>query len=726
MTDAAIAERKPQQWRISASTQAVDDPLLDCLVLLTEHYGSPCSGDALTAGLPMSDALLTPDLFPQAAARAGLTAKLSRRQLKAIPKLLLPCILLLTDKKACILREVDTAAGTALIQTSENGGEEEISLAELEAMFTGYTFLVKRQYRGDNSIDLHLHDSKIHWFWQTVKDATPIYRDALIASVLVNIFAMVSPLFVMNVYDKVVPNLAFESLWVLATGAVIAFSFDFLMKKMRSYLIDIAGKKVDIIVSSRLFARLMGIPLEKRAKSVGGMAKQLGEFDGIRDMLTSATLTTLVDLPFAAMFLFVIYLFAGDLAVVPVVAGVLIIGYALLVQPRLKAAIEESNKYASQKHGHLIESLSALEGIKANVAEGIVQKSWQQMTAHTASWNLKVKQITNSVSYFAAFIVQITSVAVVVLGVYRVADAQITMGGIIAAVMLSSRAVSPMAQLAGLMSRWNQTQSGMRQLNSMMEQEDEFADKGHLISRKRLKGDIYADNIGFSYPECDKPTLHPTSFTIQAGEKIAILGKNGTGKSTLIRMLAGLYQPTAGSLRFDGIDAKQIHPADLRRNVGYLAQDVTLFHGTIRENIMFGTRQVTEHQLIRATQLSGVGTFTSQDSEGLDKQVGERGEALSRGQRQSVALARALLNDPPLLIMDEPSASLDPHAENQFIQAMTFAAKDRTLVMITHKMALLKLVDRVIVMDKGRIVMDGPRDSVLERLNGSNAGAQNE
>ncbi|WP_028021882.1 type I secretion system permease/ATPase [Enterovibrio calviensis] len=716
MTDIAMAEHK-QQWRISASTSAVDDPLLDCLVLLTEHYGSPCSGDALTAGLPMTDVLLTPDLFPQASARAGLTAKLARRPLNALPSLLLPCILLLTEQKACILREVNEEEGTALIQTSETGGEERLTLEQLESIYTGYVFLLKREYRGDNSIDLHLHETKTHWFWHTVKDAAPIYRDALIASVLVNIFALVSPLFVMNVYDKIVPNLAFESLWVLAVGAFIAFSFDFLMKKMRSCLIDIAGKKVDIIVSSRLFARLMGIPLDKRAKSVGVMAKQLGEFDGIRDMLTSATFTALVDLPFSLLFLFVIYIFAGDLAVVPVVAGFLIIGYALMVQSKLKAAIEESNKYTSQKHGHLIESLSALEGIKANVAEGIVQKTWQQMTAHTANWNLKVKRITNSVSYFAAFVVQVSSIAVVVLGVYRVADAQITMGGIIAAVMLSSRAVSPMAQLASLMTRWNQTQSGMRQLNALMEQEDEFADKGHLVSRKRLNGDIYADNIGFSYPEANKATLQPTNFTVHAGEKIAILGKNGTGKSTLIKMLAGLYQPTVGSLRFDGVDAKQIHPADLRRNVGYVAQDVTLFMGTIRENIMFGTRQVTGHQLNRAVQLSGVGLFTSQDSEGLDKQVGERGEALSRGQRQSVALARSLLNDPPLLIMDEPTASLDAYAEKQFIDAMTFAAKDRTLVMITHKEAILSLVDRVIVMDKGRIVMDEPRDKALQNLN---------
>lgn len=704
------------QWSIPASIQATEDPLLDCLVLLSEYYGNPCSGDALTAGLPLSDAWLTPEIFPQAAARAGLMAKLARKPLVTISPMLLPCILLLNDKRACILRAVDEVNNKVLIQLPENGGESEIPLEELESLYSGYSFLVKKQYRGDSSIDLHQHSVEGHWLWTMIKDASPIYRDVLLASILVNIFALISPLFMMNVYDKIVPNLAFESLWVLASGAALAYFFDFIMRHMRSYLIDLAGKKIDIVVSSRLFAKAIGIPLEKRAPSVGGMAKQLSEFDSIRDMLTSVTLTTLVDLPFAILFLAIIYFVAGDLALIPLIAGCIIIGYTLYVQPKLKIAVEESNKYSSLKHAHLIESLAVTEAIKSNVAEGIMQRIWQQMISHTANWQLKVKKLSNSVSFLAGLITQLTSVAVVILGVYRIASGDISMGGIIAAVMLSGRVVSPMAQLANLMMRGNQTASALRQLDLIMKEDDEFTNKGHLISRHRLKGTIKADNLQFGYPNSAQATLYPLNFTITAGERIAILGKNGSGKTSLAKMLAGLYQPTEGHLRFDGVDSAQIHPADLRRNIGYMPQDITLIHGTIRDNIMFGSRQVTEHQLIRAVQLSGVAQFTAEDSEGLDKQVGEGGAALSRGQRQAVALARAILNDPPILLMDEPTASMDAYAEKQFIQAMNRISRDRTLIIITHKMSLLSLVDHVMVLEKGQILLQGPRDEVLQQL----------
>ncbi len=708
--------RKPEQWTISASQRVTVDPLLDSLVLLTEHFGSPCSSDSLAAGLPLDGANLTPELVPQAASRAGLTAKLSRKGLNEINPILLPCILLLKDKKACLLRELDIEQDQAVIQLPETGGEERLTLEELEAMYVGYLFLVKQQYRGDMGFDVHRHENQSHWLVQTIKDSAPIYRDALIASVLVNLFALVSPLFIMNVYDKVVPNLAFDSLWVLAIGAGIAYIFDLVMRQLRSFLIDVAGKKVDIIVSSQLFAKAVGIPLEKRSPSVGGMARQLGEFDSIRELLTSATITTLVDLPFALLFLLVIYLVSGDLVIIPIAAGVIIIGYTLIVQPRLKAAIEESNKFSSLKHGHLIESLSALESIKANGAEGLVQKSWQQMIGHTANWQLQAKKLSNSVSNTANFVVQLSVVCVVILGVYRVADGDISMGGIIAAVILSSRAISPMAQLAGLMTRANHTASALRQLDEIMTQEDEFENKGHLVSKQRLLGKIDASHISFSYPGSEKPVLNPMSLSIQPGERVAIIGRNGSGKSSLAKLLVGLYQPSQGSLCYDGIDSAQIHPSDLRRNFGYLPQDVTLFHGSIRDNILFGTRQVTEHQLIRAVQLSGVNLFTNLESEGLDQQVGEGGQALSRGQRQTVALARATLNDPPVLLMDEPTASLDARAEKQFIRAMHNVSKDRTLILITHKMHLLKLVDRIIVLDRGHILADGPKDAVLEKL----------
>ncbi|KPZ68055.1 ABC transporter [Shewanella sp. UCD-FRSSP16_17] len=713
----ATASDQQEQWTISASQRTTVDPLLDCLVLMTEHFGSPCSSDSLAAGLPLTSAVITPELLPQAASRGGLSAKLTRKDLNQISDILLPCILLLKDKKACILRKIDIDADQVTIQLPETGGQETLTVEELETLYVGYLFLVKQEFRGDNSFDVHIHDNSTHWLIQSIKDSAPIYRDALIASVLVNLFALVSPLFIMNVYDKVVPNLAFESLWVLAIGAGIAYLFDLILRQLRSYLIDIAGKKVDIIVSSKLFAKAIGIPLSKRSPSVGGMARQLSEFDSIREILTSATITTLVDLPFALLFVTIIYIVAGDLAVIPVIGGIIIIGFTLFIQPKLKAAIEESNRFSSLKHGHLIESLTALESIKANGAEGLVQKSWQQMIGHTANWQLKSKKLTNSVSNVANFIVQLTVVCVVILGVYRVADNAISMGGIIAAVMLSSRAISPMAQLAGLITRGNQTASSLRQLDEVMNQEEEFENKGHLVSKQRLQGKIDADNVAFTFPEAEKPVLHPLSVHIKPGERIAIIGRNGSGKSTLAKLLVGLYKPTQGSLRYDGLDSGQIHPSDLRSNFGYLPQDVTLFHGSIKDNILFGTRQVTEHQLIRAVQLSGVSMFTNLESEGLDQQVGEGGLSLSRGQRQTVALARATLNDPPVLLMDEPTASLDARAEKQFIRSMEHVSKDRTLLLITHKMHLLRLVDRIIVLDKGHVIADGPKDSILEKLN---------
>ena len=706
------------QWTINASQRLSSDPLLDSLVLLTEHFGNPCSAEALIAGLPISSNEITPELLPQAASRAGLSAKLVRKGLNELPAMLLPCILMLKDKKACVLQELNLEENKAIVTLPETGGEERLTIEELESNFVGYLFLIKQQYRGDRNFDVHINDSTEHWLFKHLKAAAPIYRDVIIASVMVNIFALVLPLFVMNIYDKVVPNLAFESLWVLAIGASIAYIFDFVLKQLRGYLIDVAGKKIDIEVSSRLFAKVIGIPLEKRSPSIGGMAKQLSEFDNVREFFSSATITALVDLPFAFLFMFIIWLVAGDLVLFPVVASILIIAYTLLKQPKLRAAIEESNKFSGLRHGHLIECLGALESIKANGAEGVVQNAWQQMVGHTSSWLLKSKIITNSVVNFASFVLQISVVGVVVLGVYRVSDNFISMGGIIASVMLTGRAISPIAKLAGLMTRSNQTISALRQLTSLMEQEGEFEDKAHLASRTKLSGNICAENIGFKYPEGDSEALQKMSINIEQGEKIAIVGRNGSGKTTLAKLLLGLYQTTSGNIRFDGLNHQQIHPSDLRQNFGYLPQDITLFHGTIRDNILFGTRQVTEYQLIRAVQLSGVNSFTDHETQGLDRQVGENGIALSRGQRQSIALARAILNSPQILLLDEPTASLDARAEKQFIKSITATAKERTLLLITHKMELLHLVDRIIVLEKGKLVIDGPKDAVLQQLEG--------
>jgi ATP-binding cassette subfamily C protein LapB len=666
--------------------------------------------------LPLAHQHLTPELLPQAATRAGLSAKMDRRSLTELPDMLLPCILMLKNKKACILHELNLSSNQARVSLPETGGEEILTIEALESEYVGYLFLIKQKYHGDRHFDVHIQDTKKHWLWDSIRESAPIYRDVLIASILVNIFALLSPLLVMNVYDKVVPNLAFETLWVLAIGASVAYIFDLILKQIRAYLIDIAGKKVDVEISSKLFAKAIGIPLEKRSASVGGMARQLGEFDSIRDFLSSATITALVDLPFSILFVFIIWLVAGDLALFAVLATALIIGYSLFVQARLKVAIEESNKFSGLRHGHLVESLTAMESIKANGAEGIIQHAWQQMVGHTAKWQLETKMITNSVANVSSFVIQMSVVAVIVLGVYRVSDGLISMGAIIAAVMLSSRAIAPMARIAALMTRYNQTISSLRQINGIMEQEGEFENKGHLISRNKLQGNIECEQVSFHYPNTEKMALYPFSLHIQPGEKIAIIGRNGSGKTTLAKLILGLYKPVLGSIRYDGLHQGQIHPSDLRSNIGYLPQDITLFHGTVKENILFGTRQVTEYQLLRAVQLSGVSLFTDIASEGLDLQVGEGGITLSRGQRQAVALARAILSDPQILLLDEPTASLDARAEKQFIKSMKQTIKNRSLLLITHKMHLLQLVDRIIVLERGKIVGNGPKDIILEQL----------
>ncbi|TYK66492.1 type I secretion system permease/ATPase [Colwellia echini] len=720
-----MTSAKPQ-WTINSSQRISEDPLLDCLVLLSENFGNPCSAEALAAGLPLTSSVLTPELLPQAAMRAGLSAKLSRKSLDNIPQMLLPCILMLKDQKACILQSLDFKANIAIISLPETGGEEQLTIEDLESVYVGYLFLIKQKYHADRDFDVHIADKKEHWLWDTIRESAPIYRDVIIASILVNIFALVSPLLVMNIYDKIVPNLAFESLWVLAVGASIAYGFDFILKQLRGYLIDVAGKKIDIQTSSKLYAKVVGISLEKKAPSVGGMAKQIGEFESVRDFLSSATITALVDLPFSILFVFIIYIVAGDLAVFSVIATVLILGYAFLVQAKLRHAIEESNKFSGLRHGHLVESLSSLESIKASGAEGIVQNAWQQMLGHTSNWQLKTKVITNSVANFSSFIVQMVVVAVIVLGVYRVSDGVISMGGIIAAVMLSSRAVGPMAKIAALMTRYNQTVSSLRQLDGVMNQESEFEDKGHLATRTKLEGNIVLEHVNFNYPDIEKQAIYPLSMKVIPGEKIAIIGRNGSGKTTLAKLVLGLFKPKQGSIRYDGMHQGQIHPSDLRRNIGYLPQDIVLFHGSIKDNILFGTKQVTEYQLMRAVQLSGVNLFTDMESQGLELQVGEGGLSLSRGQRQAVALARAILNDPQMLLLDEPTASLDARAEKLFIKSMKETAKNRTLLLITHKMHLLQLVDRIIVMDNGHLVADGEKSVILEQLKSGKLNAAKE
>lgn len=695
----------------------MQDTLLNSLIYVSRYYGLANSPEALVNGLPLSDGKLTPFLFPRAAERAGLVAKENRAELSAIPHLVFPVVLLLKSGEACVLSSINEEKQEAEIVTAESGMVPvAYPLAELSERYIGRYFMVKKQFRYDERSPEVLKTRHGHWFWGTIWQSKRIYRDVLIASILINLFAIAAPMFTRLVYDKVVPNLAFETLWVLASGVFIIFLFDLTLKLLRNYFIDVAGKKSDILISSKLFAKVMGIRMESRPPSVGAFARHLQEFESIREFFTSATIASLIDLPFALLFLTLIWLMAGNLVLVPVAGVVILIAYSLLIQAPLRRAIEEGSRLASQKYANLIESLAGLETLKLFGAQSQFQYRWEEAVAHMANWNIKSRRITDGIQNTAGFVQQASNVGMIILGVYLIAEGELTMGGLIAATMLSGRAIGPLVQLSLLSTRYNQAKSSLTIIEQVMSMPDEQEEGKRYIHRPMIQGKIELDKVTFHYPNSPVASIRDLNVTINPGEKVAIIGRIGSGKTTLERLIMGLYQPTEGHVRIDDTDIKQLHHIDVRRNIGCVPQESVLFYGTIRDNITLGRPLADDRDVMDAANRAGVTVFTQQDPAGLERQVGEGGLLLSGGQRQAVAIARALLGRPPVLLMDEPTSAMDNRSEMQIKHQLSQLTSSETLVLITHKTTMLDVVDRVIVMEKGCIIADGPKEMVLSDL----------
>ncbi|KZN14829.1 type I secretion system permease/ATPase [Marinomonas sp. TW1] len=717
--DETDRENQKPQWQANATSLDYPNPLLDCLVLLSRYFNNPYTSDAIAAGLPITDDLMTPELFLRASKRIGLSSRFVKRKLSKIPHMVLPTVLLLDDQQACVLLEINDTTGMAKILRSESGeGEIILPIVELQASYTGYCFFVRPVYQFDKRAQKSddAQQKKAHWFWGTVLGSWRIYRDVFIASLLINMFAVASPLFVMNVYDRVVPNNAFDTLWVLAIGAAAVYFFDFLLRMLRAYFIDIAGKKSDILISASIFSKVNNITMASRPKSVGAFAKNLQEFESIRDFITSASITTLVDIPFMFLIVGVIWLIGGPVGYIPIITIALILIYSIIIQIPLKRSIEESQKTASQKNAVLIESLYNAESVKLNNAEGVLQKQWENAVGNIADWGVKTRQLSQSTSSFAMVAQQLTTVVIVIVGVYQISEGLMSMGALVASVMLTGRALGPMTQVASLATRYNQAKSAFSSLNEIMSSPVENPEDTKFVHRPVFKGEFQFDAVNFSYPDQDQAAVTDININIREGEKVAIIGRIGSGKSTLGKMMTGLYTPSSGAIRVDGVDLRQINPTDLRRNVGSVSQDVNLFYGSIKDNIIMGAPYMEDDAIIRAAELSGVSEFANRRSNGLDSLVGERGVLLSGGQRQSIAIARALLFDPPVLILDEPTASMDNTTEARMKRRLMEGLKDKTLILITHKASMLDMVDRIIVMDNGRLIADGPKAQVHEAL----------
>lgn len=694
------------------------DPLLDCLVEVCRLHGHTASRASLSAGLPLAAGRLTLELAERAAGRAGMATRLQRLPLAQIDPAALPAIMLLHDQKACVLLAMED--GRARVLLPETGqGAVTLEAQALAERATGVVLFVRPHFRFDARTPGVRPSAEGHWFWGALLRQRFVYRDVLWAAALVNVFALAFPLFSMNVYDRVVPNHAVETLWALSVGVLLMLGLDLLLRKLRSRFVDEASARIDVQISARLMEKVLGLRLEARPESVGSFAQNLRGFEQVRDFIASGTVTALIDLPFALLFVGVLAWLSPWLVLPVVIAFTMIVVMGYVLQHRLHELAETTYKASAQRNATLIEALTGIETIKTQGAEGVVQARWERANRFLAQANVRMRSLSSGAMYATATLTQAVSVVTVIVGVYLIGERALTMGGLIAAGMLASRALSPAGQIIGLLMQYQGARTALESLNRVMDQPVERPDTpgaAGFVQRRELRGEIEFRNVRFAYPNRTDQALEGVSFRVQPGERVALIGRVGSGKSTMLRLTMGLYQPTAGSVMLDGIDLRQLDPADLRSNVASVSQDVMLFYGSLRDNITMGLPYADDTAIVQAAEIAGLADFVNRHPRGFDMPVGERGELLSGGQRQAVGIARAVLHNAPVLLLDEPTSAMDFSTESQVTARLSAFAQDKTVVLVTHRTSLLSLVNRVIVVDGGKIVADGPRDRIMEAL----------
>ena len=558
-----------------------------------------------------------------------------------------------------------------------------------------------------------------HWFWSAFLENKQTYYKVMLAATLVNFMSVGSSIFIMVVYDRVLPNSAYESLYALTIGMALVIVFDFILKMLKTYFIDYAGEHVDKNVGDTIFNRLLDAPTAVVTGPVGATANTFKEFDSVRDFFTSATLSLIVDIPFIFLFIFVIYLIAGPLAYIPLVAVPIVLLIGILLQPFLARVSEDLGQHNQEKQSVLVETITGIESIKVLGGGDLVKGRWKDAATKQSSRSRLSRALAQIAVNSAQSAQQICLVGIVFYGVFLVSEGTVSMGGMVAAVLLSSRTLAPLAQIANLFGRANNAKASYKRLASFMDetQADDVSEKNKNAIRREKLGGLEFKDTTYRYPGADLDTLRGINLNIQEGEKVAILGRNGSGKSTLMKLASGLFKASDGLVMYDGVDIKQLHTDDLSGSVGIVLQDVQLFSGTVRENITMGREEISQDDLVHAGKLSGLDEFISKIPGGYDLQLSDGGKGLSGGQRQAIALARAIVHKPSHYILDEPTSAMDMNAENLFISQVRSILQESTMLIVTHRMPLLNLVDRIIIMNEGQIVDDGPKEEIIQKLN---------
>jgi ATP-binding cassette subfamily C protein LapB len=693
------------------------DPFLSALIYLARHHGQAISPAAALAGLPTTEVTLGPTLFVRAAARAGLVAAPVKRPLGEIPNLVLPALLWMHDGRALVLLENDPGGDDAVIvdPVRTKSAPERLPRSSLDTGYSGFAFLVTPENRTGG---VEQGAARAHWFWSTLALFKASYVHIAIAALLINCLALAFPLFTMNVYDRVLPNGAVASLVALSIGVLIAYAFDFALRIARSRIIDLTGKQADVTLSAQIFAQVLALKLGTRPPSAGVLANQIREFESVREFFTSGTVIAATDLAFAFIFLGVMFVIVGPLAWIPLLLLPITLAIGFLIQRPLDRALKDVQAETAARHGVLVESLVGLETVRALGAESRLQARWERLVASSARSGEAVHHWSSLALTLSNTAQNLASLLIVVWGVFLVLGSQITMGALVAATMLSGRVLSPVANVAAVVMRATRTLHALRAVDRLMRLETERPAGRAFTAREVAQGTVHFDAVSFRYPGSETDALQDVSFSVKGGESIGIIGRIGSGKTTIGRLVDGFYEADRGRVLIDEIDIRQYAPADLRRGIGFVMQDCELFQGSLRDNIVMGRPHASDDEMLAAARLAGVETFAAQSPLGYDLPIAEGGRSLSGGQRQAIALARALIRRPRILFLDEPTSALDLRSEAEFCQRLEQIAAETTLIISTHRLSLLRMVDRLMVFDQGRLVADGPRDEVLLRLRG--------
>ena len=712
-TEKKQENKLPHSSRRFQFNKAQKDPIRKGLVLFCKLFDRNVTSSELADGYPLHEGKLALDYIPRSLARVGLSARVVDIEIDAIFERLLPALLLTDSGTTVILTELDRVQGMAKVLIPETGnGIQRLSIDELKKIYTGTSILAKPKFRKDDRAGNYAKAEHEHWFKGPLKRCWPAYAEVAVASLVANLLAVATSLFALQVYDRVVPNSAFDTLFVLSSGVVLAIILDFVIRVIRAHLLDATGKRLDIKLSSLLFERVMQIRLSAKPGSTGAFSSQIREFESVREFFTSSTAATISDFPFIIIFLSVIAFIGGSVVWVPVIGILIMLLPSLLMQKKLAKLSRANLREGAIKHGLMLEVIEHLETVKTTRAEGRNLQLWEELSAQLAEENVLLKRIHSFLTLGASMTQQLCYVGVLIVGVFEISNGNLTIGGLIACTMLVSRTIAPVNQMAGVLVRWQHVKVALEGLDELMNAPIERTADRKFVRKETLKGDYHIDDIKFRYSQEASLILNIHDLKISAGSRVMLLGCNGAGKSTLLKILAGLLDPSDGRIQLDKVHLGQIDPSDRRQGIGYLPQDIALFHGTLRDNLLLDGESHTDQELFEALDAIGLGTTTREHPLGLDLPILGNG-SVSGGQRQAIGLARIILQDPRIVLMDEPTAAFDQKSEEKVLIFLNQWLQGRTLIMSTHKRRMLSIGQRGIVLHKGKVTMDGPLKEII-------------